>query len=478
MSIDVIDCSRRRPLAACVAAILMLSAPLAEAATTWTVNTCDEANAGTGTTGSLRYAATNAISGDTIDMTGLACSAITLSTGAILFAQADITVKGPGKGALTINGNNDRVFRHVGSGAFNLNDLTVAGGYVHPSLGADANGGCISSNGKAYLTGVGVHNCRASAVGAAAHGGGVYARDMVFAKYSDISGNVASGSGISSGGGGIFSYRDVVVANSTISGNSALGSSGGIGGGVRVLLGNVTVIASTISGNIANFGGGIAQLFSSAGPQSFALHNSTISGNIGIGLVGGIATGAGTIEVKNSTVAFNTAGSASGASRHYSPGLSIEDTGGYYTDINHYRFIHATLESSVFSNNAYGTPATQADDVGVRRANLNLSLVMFTGQNNLFFATQAQGIPGRGMIGVCPGLGPLRDNGGSTQTHALAWGSPAIDQGNNTVPFAVDQRGSPFARVSGTTADIGAYEVQQGDIVFINGFDGPPVCSG
>ena len=62
------------------------------------------------------------------------------------------------------------------------------------------------------------------------------------------------------------------------------------------------------------------------------------------------------------------------------------------------------------------------------------------------------------------------------ETDALLGGSPAIDHGNNTVPYAADQRGSPFQRVSGAAADIGAYEVQQEDIVFIEGFDGPPTC--
>jgi hypothetical protein len=38
-----------------------------------------------------------------------------------------------------------------------------------------------------------------------------------------------------------------------------------------------------------------------------------------------------------------------------------------------------------------------------------------------------------------------------------------------------DQRGSPFARASNAVADIGAYEVQQGDVVFNNGFDGCPL---
>lgn len=91
------------------------------------------------------------------------------------------------------------------------------------------------------------------------------------------------------------------------------------------------------------------------------------------------------------------------------------------------------------------------------------------------------------LTGVCPLLGPIRDNGGSTYTHALLSGSPAIDAGNNTandphtgVPALYDQRGQEpsvpplYERVSGISADIGAYEVQKDDIVFDAGFDGCP----
>src|SRR6185312_7601620 len=60
--------ARRKPIAACLATALCLAAPAAAIATptTWTVNTCSEANTGSGTTGSLRFAAQNAVSGDTI----------------------------------------------------------------------------------------------------------------------------------------------------------------------------------------------------------------------------------------------------------------------------------------------------------------------------------------------------------------------------------------------------------------------------
>src|SRR5207253_8446367 len=61
------------------------------------------------------------------------------------------------------------------------------------------------------------------------------------------------------------------------------------------------------------------------------------------------------------------------------------------------------------------------------------------------------------QVGVAdPKLGPLADNGGPTQTHALLVGSPAIDKGNNAkVPgfSSHDQRGAPFLRVFSGTVD-------------------------
>ncbi|HST27814.1 MAG TPA: choice-of-anchor Q domain-containing protein, partial [Rudaea sp.] len=195
--------------------------------------------------------------------------------------------------------------------------------------------------------------------------------------------------------------------------------------------------------------------------------------NLGTSLVGGMWTNAGTIDVKNSTVAFNSAGSGAVYSKHYSPGFNIDDLGAYYTDISHYEFKVVTLQSSVFSNNVSGTSTTTADDFGITRFS-NLNLVGVSGQNNLVFAAGYNtALPQATVtLGVCPLLGPLRDNGGGTKTHALSSGSFAIDHGNNTVPISVDQRGSPFLRVSGAAADIGAYEVQQADVIFNNGHEG------
>jgi hypothetical protein len=53
------------------------------------------------------------------------------------------------------------------------------------------------------------------------------------------------------------------------------------------------------------------------------------------------------------------------------------------------------------------------------------------------------------------GVGPLGDNGGPTQTHALADGSPAIDAATESCP-TIDQRG--VGRPIGGGCDVGAFE--------------------
>src|SRR5207249_1910027 len=67
------------------------------------------------------------------------------------------------------------------------------------------------------------------------------------------------------------------------------------------------------------------------------------------------------------------------------------------------------------------------------------------------------------LINVNPMLGPLQNNGGPTDTHALAAGSPAVDAAANAGCPATDQRGAarPFdGNGDGTpTCDIGAFEL-------------------
>ena len=89
---------------------------------------------------------------------------------------------------------------------------------------------------------------------------------------------------------------------------------------------------------------------------------------------------------------------------------------------------------------------------------------------NLFGANGASGVTGvtLGSTDIVPGpgvtvskiLGPLRDNGGPTETHALKARSPAV----NAIPSAdpdctgTDQRG--ISRPQGAGCDIGAFELR------------------
>ena len=87
------------------------------------------------------------------------------------------------------------------------------------------------------------------------------------------------------------------------------------------------------------------------------------------------------------------------------------------------------------------------------------------GSNNLF-AGADPGITGTGnLFSQTSLLGPLADNGGSTLTHSLLFGSPAINAGDSTLavdgngnPLTTDQRGEDRVRFG--AIDIGAVETE------------------
>lgn len=120
--------------------------PAMSAAAIAVVSTCNDAG-----TGSLRKAVASAASGDTIDLSGLPCSTITLTTGAITVGVADLTLHGAGDNATLIDANHtSRVFTHTGTGLLKLQDLTVKRGTVYVPDGV-AFGGCIYSKGSVRL---------------------------------------------------------------------------------------------------------------------------------------------------------------------------------------------------------------------------------------------------------------------------------------------------------------------------------------
>ncbi|MCH8923387.1 MAG: right-handed parallel beta-helix repeat-containing protein, partial [Planctomycetes bacterium] len=415
---------------------------------------------------------------DTIEFDAAAVGTIDLTTGS-LFIFDDLTINGPGADRLTIDANDQSKVFEIGYSDYYYNvdftRLTITGGFAErigrPSAN-DGDGAAINAYGHVTVTdsiitgnnaegrgggiygfGVTVTNSTISG-NRAAFGGGIYSFGVVTVTGSTISGNTAVYRDMDDvgNGGGIFAYNDVRVTNSTISDNTAGEDGGGIFAYEWPSSVTVTVTNSTISGNTAGGGGGgifARNRTSYEGPNTTAVTvtvtNSTISGNTAGGGGGGVSANTSEdnsvdVTVINSTISRNTAGGAGGIS------VSAR-TGNVALTVN---------ESILSGNTTVGqVPQDVGENVDSFRANHSL----------IGRAASAQVTTGSGNISEDnPQLGPLADNGGPTETHALLPGSPAIDAGDpdavageNGVPL-FDQRGAPFARVVNGRIDIGAYE--------------------
>jgi len=205
----------------------------------------------------------------------------------------------------------------------------------------------------------------------------------------------------------------LTLTNVTVSGSRV--PSGFIGGGVANLAATLIVENSTITGNLVEDGG-----FPSGGGIGVSggtttIRNSTISGNVARDTDGSEAQGggvfveSGTLTAQNVTIAGNTANEGSGLYGNVTGNPTI------------------TLSSTLIADSCSGAP--------------------FGGSRNLSTSTTC----GFGAA-INPLLGPLANNGGQTDTRALAAGSPAINAGLNCLP--ADQRG--VAREG--ACDVGAYE--------------------
>lgn len=255
---------RPHPLALYLACALLASpvAALAAPAGAILVENCDDAGAG-----SLRAAVAAADSGAEIDLSGLACDTITLSSGAILVSGADLRLTGPGRQALTIDGGGlGRVVDHSGTGTLTLTGLTLTHGK------SSGDGGCLRSAGHLALSDVAITGCTAAEAAAQnTRGGGAAVAGNATLTDVEFVGNFADGNLLVRGGGlavdgTLLATRSRFVDNRarshTVDGGNPFGNVTE-GGGLRVG-GDTQLIDSTISGNLAFsdsyevFGGGLA----------------------------------------------------------------------------------------------------------------------------------------------------------------------------------------------------------------------------
>ncbi len=344
-----------------------------------------------------------------------------------LVVSDDVSIAGAGQESTIIDGNaSDRVFDiEANAGVVEISGVTIQNG------NADSQGGGIRNYADLSLTN------------------------------STVSGNMAS-----TRGGGIHSDTysgDTTLTNATVSGNTTSGNGGGIDH--SSLLGGLTFTNSTVSGNTAHSGAGIS---STTYFGVFTLTNSTVSDNHNVkdgypsGDGGGIRSW-GNLTLTNSTVSGNTSSSVGGIYHwgdrwEFSSITNSTVSGntavyGYAGGIWGY---YLWVANTIVADNGTSAPCSNV----VRSLGYNL-----TDDDSCGFTAPSDLVVADAM------LGPLQDNGGPTETHALLPGSPAIDAGSvNCPPPATDQRG--VDRPQGAACDIGAVEYlpePRGALVLIAG---------
>jgi len=226
-----------------------------------------------------------------------------------------------------------------------------------------------------------------------------------------------------------------------ISGNTA----SSFDGGLNLQTESTGLIdGSTISGNVAKGEAGVS--LGAVGTGTIVVRNSTIAGNSAAEDAGGVevdTSASGVVTIEDSTIAANHAGGDGGGIRVVGgPGLTLADT-------------------IVAGNTANG--------VGPDIDNLSGNLASaFSLVGNSSKAKLTETVAGSDLLGVDPQLGPLQDNGGPTLTMALAPSSPAVNKGGGSL--AIDQRGLPrpvlypglaaSSAAGANGADIGGFELQ------------------
>ncbi len=315
-------------------------------------------------------------------------------------------------------------------------------------------GGIANSNGRVSLTNSQVINNNVPG-----DAGGINNNATFVLLNSVVAGNTSEESG-----GGIRSNSDtggLLLVNSTVSGNTASSANEGDGGGIAGF-GNLVIINSTISNNTAAFVGGGIRWEDNSG-----------QGN-------GLQNAAGLFNV---TVAQNRVTDASGE------GGGICFNCPFATGFSNAMTLMNTL---VAENTGATSPDCQGD---------------FTsgGYNLIGDATNCNGFTATGdQTGVPdPGIGPLENNGGPTETHGLLSGSTAIERGNDVegcqaadvdqllnngtltlIPLTQDQRAFPrpiaVLDPNDPVCDIGAFEFQtfDFDVTKDDGLNGQPIDVG
>ncbi|HEV3240032.1 MAG TPA: choice-of-anchor Q domain-containing protein [Casimicrobiaceae bacterium] len=417
-------------------------------------------------TGSITFFSTDPLSANPLDPSALVI-------------QRPIIVQGAGSALLTLTCGNvaARLLEvDAGAGSVSLDGVTIAncqasgfgqggGVLVAAKLGKTRTtlalsdvtltgnravvGGGLALSGPNVGTTVTLTACNVFANNAIVNGGGL----AVDSNILHVVDSVVAGNSAQLGGGAsaVGALADITFTRATISSNVANIR----GGGIYVQQAAGTVLDSTIANNQAVEGGGV---FVDRG--RFGATNSTLSGNQASDKGSALfinSGGPGALLLANSTIAANISRLA-GA-------VAVENTLplGMMTPA-----VAIIIDTIVAGNEA--TPDIEANDPLVPGGvpwDVSYSVIGQPGTVTLVGTGNKTGPAVPPPFGASGWLGPLQDNGGPTQTHALLTGpdpvvpNPALDAGDPAFSgLQYDQRGAPFLRVQNGRVDIGAYELQ------------------
>jgi hypothetical protein len=347
-----------------------------------------------------------------------------------------MTIRGQGPGRTTIDGNRiDKVIQGWVQGApdaFELAELKIANGEVREDPISQGGGVDIGSfQDSLRLSRVTITDNFALHRGGGVMGGGelTIVNSTIKENFSRQGGGIAvledenrdfnlettiRASRISGNrsnfGGGIYGAADKLTIHNTTIARNVSDEGGGLDLISQVAAPPVTEIrSSTISQNTARKGGGL--LVDGNQPRlglqkpTATLTNSTIAGNTTTAEGGGImADNAATVNLDNSTIAYNRADS--------------DDNGGVGGGVHQHSGATFSLGDSILAANVIGSGevAQQCDGA-------------FTGADGLVREQQHAGAcTFAGDFGLVDDalIGPLADNGGPTETVKLLAGSPAL----------------------------------------------------
>lgn len=396
-----------------------------------------------------------------------------------------------GGGNVTISGGGTtRIFKNQGEVDLTVQNITLSDAMVNGPRGSgpsDTNCGAAiwrHSDSKLTVVNVTFENNKASKSGNDIAGGAIYS----YGGDTIITGSTFDGNSAASGGAIGNLRSNLTIVNSTFVNNHALEQNGGAvaldgqnknRGKVFTLCGVVaknnqaaleggavyrygypgesTVIdSSTFDGNsVGEQGGGLYVHTDTPGAMPLTLTNSTISNNTSDGGVGGMTVFGCPATLTNVTISGNRAlGSLAG-------GLAMRSVPGTFTNVtiadNHADKDNSFAGAVIGSENITFHNCLFAGNTGGNQWNPVNCTDTGSGDHNMQFPDkQPSGQDDtpcvKGITFADPMLGPLGDNGGSTQTMPLMPGSPAIGVGANCP--TTDQRG---VTRSGS-CDLGAYQ--------------------